>query len=226
MMPAQGQMAFDFIRDRRAAAFRKAWNTNNVYLALKPSMPDAISIDEQAERVCWQILGDTGRVKPTRFHVSLCSIGTFQSLPARFEEEVDCRMSGICGAPISLRFDRISDFGGGSIVLRGGPAGPVNILRHLIMTRLASFRHFVGQPKHIEPHVTVWYSELGFPERRIQAIFWTAAEVVLVHSFHGHRILGRWPLIGPADIYDRIVATAKTPDLFNEHHSGTTSERR
>ena len=118
-----------------------------------------------------------------------------------------------------LQFDRISGFKGNSIVLRGGPARAVNILRRLIMTRLASLMHFVAQPKRIEPHLTVWYLELDFPERRIQAICWTAAGVVLVHSFHGHHILGRWPLTGPADIY-RLMATARTPDLFDERRYG------
>lgn len=213
------QAAFDFNIDSSLPPSRKNLNTDNVYIALKPCTQDALCIGERVGPACRMVLGDIGRVKPPRFHVTLCGIGTFQSLPARFEEKIDCRMSGICGAPISLQFDRISGFNGNSIVLRGGPAGPVNILRRLIMTRLASFMHFVAQPKRIEPHLTVWYSDLDFPERRIQAIGWTAAEVLLVHSFHGHHILGSWPLTGPADIYDRLLADAGMPDLFDERPS-------
>ena len=210
------QAAFDFNIDSSLPRSRKNLNTDNVYIALKPCTQDALCIGERVGPACRMVLGDIGRVKPSRFHVTLCGIGTLRSLPARFDEAIERRMHGISAASIAMRFDRISDFGGNAVVLRGGPVEPVKILRRLIMKRLASSRRFASQSDVFEPHLTVWYSLLNFPERPIEPVCWTATEIVLVHSFHGHRILRRWPLTGPADIYDRLLADARMADLFDE----------
>lgn len=148
--------------------------------------------------------------------MTLYSIGWRQGLPPGFADEIDRHMSGICGAPIPIWFDRMSRFGGDSIVLRGGPAVPINILRRLMIERLTPLWWIPrGQGKSIEPHMTAFHSKLDFPEQTIAPMRWTATEIVLVHSFHGHRILRRWPLVGPPGIYDQLAAAAKPADLFD-----------
>lgn len=210
------QATFDFITDRPLPPSRKTPRTDKVYLAFKPHLSEAIWIDNQMRLIGRKFAGDLNRVDPPRLHMTLYGIGWRQGLPSGFADEIDRHMSGICGAPIPIRFDRISRFGGDSIVLRGGPFGPINILRQLMVDRLAPLWWVARrQGKSIEPHMTAFHSKLSFPELAIAPICWTAREIVLVHSFHGHRILRRWPLTGPPGIYDRLAATAKAPDLFD-----------
>jgi len=214
------QTAFDFITDRPLPPYRKTPRTDKVYLAFKPRLLDAIWIDERMEPIGRKFSGDLSRVDPSRLHLTLYGIGWRQGLPPGFADEIDRHMNGICGAPIPIWFDRMSRFGGDSIVLRGGPYGPINILRQLMIQRLAPLWWIARkQGKSIQPHMTAFHSKLSFPDLAIEPICWTATEIVLVHSFHGHSILRRWPLTGPADIYDRLMADARMPDLFDERLS-------
>jgi hypothetical protein len=53
------------------------------------------------------------------------------------------------------------------------------------------------------PHVTLLYDDQLVPATAVQAIGWTATELVLVHSLLGetrHIHLGRWPLSGAATV--------------------------
>ena len=113
----------------------------------------------------------------------------------------------IIAKPFDVSFDRLSAFGGGSLVLRGGrdsnPA--LQEFWRSLTARISDspLKRFLT--KSIEPHVTLLRDEARVPkirERAIDPVGWLVRDFVLIHSLIGKGIYkerGRWQLTGQND---------------------------
>ncbi|MBN9551499.1 MAG: 2'-5' RNA ligase [Alphaproteobacteria bacterium] len=171
----------------------------------------AILVDEEIactlalRAAAWQReLGLAGKlVRAGHFHISLVLLGDYDGLPKPLVEAA-CRAGSLVRAQaFDVAFDRLSAFGGGALVLRGGNGiPPLQAFWRALGCVLADTPLKSLVPNSIEPHVTLLrdrahVAKIG--ERSIEPIGWTVREFVLIHSFlgqHRYQVCGRWQLDG------------------------------
>lgn len=107
-------------------------------------------------------------------------------------------MAGIVSmAPLEVEFDRVASFGGGALVLAGGPglAGVVR-LQEALGLALPGTGVRARPSKPFTPPLTMAYADRAHASS-IEPISWTVSEFVLIAGLVGrstHIVLGRWPL--------------------------------
>ncbi|MBZ9802594.1 2'-5' RNA ligase family protein [Mesorhizobium sp. ES1-6] len=153
-------------------------------------------------------LGLQGWLVPEdHIHISLVGLGDHDGFPQKLVEIAGHIGSMVIAKPFEVSFDRLSAFGGGSLVLRGGSgSNPAlqgfwrNLAALISDSPLKGFL-----TKSIEPHVTLLRDEARAPkirERSIDPVRWWVRDFVLIHSLIGKGIYeerGRWQLTGRDD---------------------------
>lgn len=165
-----------------------------------PLARKAVDLDRELGLQGWFVPED-------HIHISLVGLGDHDGFPQELVE-IACRIgSMIVAKPFEVSFDRLSAFGGGSLVLRGG-SGSNPALQEFWrnLTALISdspLKCFLT--KSIEPHVTLLRDEARVPkirERSIDPVSWLVRDFVLIHSLIGKGVYkerGRWQLTGQDD---------------------------
>ncbi|MER8835797.1 2'-5' RNA ligase family protein [Mesorhizobium sp. M0909] len=145
-------------------------------------------------------------VPENHIHISLVGLGDHDGYPEKLVEIARHIGSMIVAKPFDVSFDRLTAFGGGSLVLRNGDSNPALQEFWRNLTALISdspLKLFLT--KSIEPHVTLLRDEVRVPrirERSIDPIGWTVRDFVLIHSVIGkgiYRESARWQLNGQDD---------------------------
>jgi len=141
---------------------------------------------------------------PQHIHSTLWHIGDdFAPPPAELIDALVERARRVAMASFRVSFDRVESFGGGALVLRGeeGVVGLEMLHEHLKVALGIKGRKL--DRLSFTPHVTLLRDKHRLlSSTPIQPIEWTVSEFVLVHSLLGrttHRVLARFPLIGPFD---------------------------
>ncbi|MER9301189.1 2'-5' RNA ligase family protein [Mesorhizobium sp. M0621] len=152
-------------------------------------------------------LGLQGWLVPEKhIHISLIGLGDHNGYPEGLVEIARHVGSMIVAKPFEVSFDRLSAFGGGSLVLRNSDGNPPLQKFWRDLTSVISdspLEPFLT--KSIEPHVTLLRDEVRVPkirERSIDPIGWTVRDFTLIHSLIRkgvYRELGRWQLSGQDD---------------------------
>lgn len=191
-----------------------------LFFTLRPDAAANVAVDRMLPR--WR--EDSGlHGKPTdaaRRHVSLAALERRDQLPESFVDLVVTLAARVAAAPFEVRFDRISSFGGGSVVLFGGHGNPgvdgFSRAFALAMagTPLARVRRFV-------PHMTVLYDHAaGLHAHPVDPVSWIARQFALVESVQGegrHIEWGRWDLRGDgrsASLLDAALPGSPQPTLW------------
>jgi len=138
----------------------------------------------------------------TQTHITLMSLGDGKSA---YVVETACRVGSLIQAkPFDVCFDRLSAFGGGALVLRGGDHSPA--LQHFWRKLSAAvddspLKTFVTNS--LEPHVTLLRDRDGvpkIPERLVEPVTWTVRSFALIRSHRGkYEFPGTWQLSGQDD---------------------------
>ncbi|MER9441784.1 2'-5' RNA ligase family protein [Mesorhizobium sp. M0340] len=145
-------------------------------------------------------------VPENHIHISLVGLGDHDRYPEKLVEIARHIGSMSVAKPFDVSFDRLTAFGGGSLVLRNGDSNPALQEFWRNLTALISdspLKLFLT--KSIEPHVTLLRDEVRVPrirERSIDPIGWTVRDFVLIHSVIGkgiYRESARWQLNGQDD---------------------------
>ncbi|MGK9233161.1 2'-5' RNA ligase family protein [Inquilinus limosus] len=179
---------------------------DRIFFAILPSPADAAMIRAQAEALRLD-LGLRGRLQPPEvLHISLQSVGEYQSLPFALVDRA-MRAAWTIELPrFEVTFDRVTSFGAGSgarpVVLRcqEGNAALSDLYEAFdpAMEAVGLYRRHT-RPR-FSPHMTILYDRRIVPQTRLDApITIPVRDFALVHSLYGesrHLILGRWPLRG------------------------------
>jgi 2'-5' RNA ligase len=135
-------------------------------------------------------------IEPECLHVSLFFLGEIDEQLVRIASDAAAQVRA---QPFEVRFDRSASF-------LGRPGNrPFVLIGDEGLEELRSFRRMLGGAlakkglkrlarREFTPHITLLYVDLKVEEYPIEPIRWIVSEFVLVHSLHGHRHLGRWPL--------------------------------
>lgn len=165
-----------------------------------PLARKAVTLDRELGLQSWFVPED-------HIHISLVSLGDHDEFPDALIEDA-CRIgSMVVAKPFKVSFDRLSSFGGGSLVLRGS-SGSNAALQEFWRKLTALISDSPLQrylTRSIEPHVTLLRDEARVPkihERSIDPVCWLVRDFVLIHSLIGKGIYkecGRWQLTGQYD---------------------------
>jgi 2'-5' RNA ligase len=180
--------------------------TDRLFLALLP--PREIALDIAA--LAGQLRTDhalRGRpLEAGRFHITLNHLGDYAGLPPDIVRQASSAAEAVAAtaAPFHLSFNRAESFasrpGSRPLVLRGeGGLADLMAFQQALGTELKKASLGQWAKGAYTPHVTLLYDDRLLPPTEVQAINWTATELVLVHSLLGetrHVHLGRWPLSG------------------------------
>ncbi|MGK9169569.1 2'-5' RNA ligase family protein [Inquilinus limosus] len=177
---------------------------DQIFFAILPSPADAAMIRAQAEALRLD-LGLRGQLRPPEvLHISLQSVGQYQSLPFALVDRTMHAAWTIELPRFEVTFDRVTSFGAGSgarpVVLRcaEGNAALFDLYEALDPAMEAVGLH--GSRPPLRPHLTILYDRKVVPEALLDApITIQVRDFALVHSLYGesrYLILGRWPLRG------------------------------
>lgn len=200
MVPAAGQLAFDFGQPTRPSPSRGT--SDNVYFAVLPDPDAALRMKEIGDEL-WHRHGLPGRVQPARLlHVSLAHVGRFAGgVPESIAAAARMAGSTVRCEPFEACFDHVVSFDnprGSPVVLRCGHDVGFARLRRAIAAGMLRVGLGADLSIGLTPHVTLVYN--GHAIRRTLLairIAWTVREFVLVRSLYGqgrHVHLGRWQL--------------------------------
>ncbi|HEY4201501.1 MAG TPA: 2'-5' RNA ligase family protein [Devosiaceae bacterium] len=167
--------------------------------------PDA-AVDRQIQQLQRRLRLDFDLTRPPmpaeRQHVSLMGLSGTAGFSRQLVDEATKAARLVSSSPFEIRFDRVSTFGGGSIVLCGRDVLPDT--EQFREGLLASFRatplRFLAERAHrhgFRPHLTLFYGEARALEVDIAPVTWTVRDFVLIHSLVGrsrHIHVGRWQL--------------------------------
>ena len=178
-----------------------------LFFAWLPEGDDACRIVRFGARLC-RDLGFMGQmIAEERLHITLHPVGVYEGVPGnmvRAAQQAGAKVARL--RPVEIVFERAMSFDrrreSKAFVLR--PAHDVLLmdfyralgdsLKSVGMRRVAS---------RFTPHMTLLYDSRVVAERPIDAIRWTARDVVLIHSLRGrepgqgkHVHLARWRLSG------------------------------
>jgi 2'-5' RNA ligase len=188
--------------------FEDAKPTDRLFLALLPPPEVALEIAGLAGR----LRADHGlRGRPLeagRFHITLNHLGDYAGLRPDIVRQASGAAQAVAAiaAPFNLAFNRAESFasrpGNRPLVLRGEDGlADLMAFQQTLGTELKKTSLGLWAKGAYTPHVTLLYDDQLVPATAVQAIGWTATELVLVHSLLGetrHIHLGRWPLSGAA----------------------------
>jgi len=173
---------------------------DNIFLTLLPEGDAGERIDQLAQRAramhgLWGVpLG------PSRYHVSLLSLGGYFQLPPQLVAKASHLFAPIAAATprFEVSFDHALTFKTRQLnqpfVLCGSGENDALADFH---RRLWAAEGSV--PGSFHPHVTLLYDSKHIDEHGIEPVSWQVSELVLVRSFYGqgrHEHLARWPLQG------------------------------
>lgn len=178
---------------------------DHLFFAVLPDPAAAWRISALAEELRRQHALRGRALRPERFHVSLCSLGSVdrsRELPRGFVARASKAAADVSMPAFEVVFDRVCSFGRGRgsrpIVLRGG-AGLVSLraLQQALEERLRAEGFIPRSRSKFTPHLTLLYGEHDIAPRAVDPIAWTVWELVLIRSLVGrseYRFLGRWSL--------------------------------
>lgn len=187
--------------------FEEAKPTDRLFLALFP--PSGTSLEIAA--LAGSLRADhalRGRpLEAARFHVTLNHLGDYAGLPPEVIRQAGAAAQAAARrvAPFEVAFNRAESFASAPrnrpLVLRGD-GGLVDLVAFQEALGVELAKAGLGQWARgsYTPHITLLYDDQLLPPTPVQAVCWTAAELVLVHSLLGetrHVHLARWPLSGP-----------------------------
>lgn len=170
-----------------------------LFLGLKP--PEAVAQQIEGRGRDWRRgLRLQGYAMPApRLHITLQVLGVYPGvLPAGVLEAVQAAMTRLDYPAFEVDLDHAQSFAGShAFVLHGGEHEAA--IRELGVRLGMALRSHGLHPQHSrKPHMTLVYDgSHDVPDREVEAIHWTASEVLLVLSPQGlgrHDHLGSWPL--------------------------------
>lgn len=189
--------------DQFSLDFRVPAGSDRFFFALRPDADAAQAALRLAGQVCRRHRLSARPCDPERLHVSLITVESAHG-PRKGDTETALRIAGnIEFKAFSVGFDRICTFHCGdrnAIVLRCREgAADVSALRNELRHDLSRVGFRRG-PKHISPHLTLFWTKRHVPDMRLQRpIGWRVEDFVLVRSLVGrgrHVDLGKWSLGG------------------------------
>jgi RNA 2',3'-cyclic 3'-phosphodiesterase len=147
-------------------------------------------------------------LKQERFHVTLHHLGDYAGLQQGIVAMASQAAAAVVRQPFDLSFDISFDRAASfcstprnrPFVLRGGDGlAAVTAFQQALSTEMTKAGLGRWAKRAYTPHVTLLYDDRCIAEQSVEAIGWTAHEIVLVHSLINqslHVPLARWPLRG------------------------------
>lgn len=170
-----------------------------LFLGLKP--PETVAQQIEGRGRAWRRdLHLQGYPTPAlRLHITLQLLGVYPgALPPGVVEAVRAAMQRLDYPAFDVDLDHAQSFAGShAFVLHGGEH---EATIHELGVRLGmALRNHGLHPQHSrKPHMTLVYGgSHDVPDREVEAVRWTASEVLLLLSPQGlsrHELLGSWPL--------------------------------
>lgn len=180
---------------------KSAAPTDRLFFALRPDAGTAARIHRLTLELA-ATLGLKGRPLPQeRLHVTLLFLGDHAGLPQPLLHAADAAARCLAFAPFELTFDHVRSFasarGAAPLVLCSDACPPLPELRHALLAGLQQDGVVPADARPFVPHITLLHDSQVVPRRAVEAVTWTAAEVLLIRSRIGrgqHDVLQRYPL--------------------------------
>jgi len=142
-------------------------------------------------------------IRPSRYHLTLCFLGTREGFDASFIEQARQAASRVHVEAFVWRPDRVAGFRAARppcVLRKDATDASLQHLHQTLLEALAQQGVSVSDRRRYLPHVTLGYGrDRAVTARTVQAVAFPVRSFVLLHSVPGetdYRELGRWPLDG------------------------------
>lgn len=156
-----------------------------------------------------------GPVPDARAHVTVAGIAFGPRRERAVLSLVEAALAGhrLNACPVTLsRIVCHPGIDGIAKLVAGGDRDGLVDLREGVVRRLLDLWPDMPVNATFRPHLTLGYAPAGEGQWPVDPIHWTANEIELIESHHGHGIhrrIGRWPLLPPAQFgFDFGVSAA------------------
>lgn len=142
-------------------------------------------------------------IRPSRYHLTLCFLGTFEQVPAALVEHARLAANDVRERTFVWHPDRVTGFRAPRppcVVRAGIPDASLQRLHQVLSGALVAHGIAMADRRRHVAHVTLGYGHgRGIGDRDVPAMDFPVRSFVLLHSAPGAREydeLGRWPLTG------------------------------
>lgn len=176
-----------------------------VFLAVQPPAEIARHVYHLAKRVFRDERLNCSLVLPRCLHLTLLGVAYYSHLPCATLDGLLRTLANVVMPPFRFALNWVMPFDNKSnwpFVLVGDDYTTPGM--HMLRSKLVDALREVGIRRtapSFTPHMTLFRAGRKLEGRAIDEIDWTVRAFALIHSLHGqheHKVLGRWPLTGPA----------------------------